>query len=857
MERATVGVGIGGDSDDERELTQLAEKSGQSKSIQISAGQFDEDDTEYVLGKLREAGTDYDPPTRYDGESQMSEGTLSLMEREMGVGGTGGGIADLLKSLPETNIQLNTGPKKQQVAVQGGAGEAPPKPKKKVKKVFDKKVDKETKEKRLRAWEEGGNRLAPVQEEGAAAVSHDLVVEKHNQDFVNYYQGMEIVPKAEWENFYGALKENLDICFRINSVEKNWQKTKEEIENQIQEMLKNDLTKDKIPRLLKWYPSQLAYTFHELSRSEMKANPLLKNFHTFLVQETENGRIFRQEAVSMIPVTLLHIEPHHKCLDMCAAPGSKTIQILEYLHQNGIKIPEGFVIANDTDSKRAYMLTHQARRLNSPAMLITNNDARRLPNLRADETGLTMKFDRILCDVPCSGDGTLRKNPSLWKNFNAHLGHATHPLQREILERGIRLLKKGGRLVYSTCTFNPLEDEAVVADILSKHIKQVELVDVSSELSPHLKYRPGRTHWKVYHRGKGQREPSAWYTRYEDVPNWKKKVIKETMFNSTYTHINNEPERVSDEDRYDPLNLKRCMRIFPHDDNQGGFFVAVFTKVLDEHEGFRYDEMYEGNAWDDPSIRQKPILQDLKEFALEYEKDLSKYEEQKGIPKEQSTQNEVLSLVLEAEEEARQRKKASGVNFGKMSAEMELQKEEQFTYAKLIDKRMDVWMNLQLFYGINSSFPSEYLFYQKDTTNNLVFISDGMANGLMKCTRKYKLKVVNIGVKMFSKNRDDKSEAKYRLLQEGLELLLPYMDNSRKITVAKEVFLKFLEVPLITYEDLKSKYQCSEFEGKEHGSAVMFCAGPSGVYATVWMGVNNVSLMVNKEEIKSFKFLIQ
>jgi 16S rRNA C967 or C1407 C5-methylase (RsmB/RsmF family) len=86
------------------------------------------------------------------------------------------------------------------------------------------------------------------------------------------------------------------------------------------------------------------------------------------------------------------------------------------------------VIANDTDSKRAYMLTHQARRLNSPAMLITNNDARRLPNLKMDEMNKTMKFDRILCDVPCSGDGTLRKNPSLWKNFNAHLGHATHPL---------------------------------------------------------------------------------------------------------------------------------------------------------------------------------------------------------------------------------------------------------------------------------------------------------------------------------------------------------------------------------------------------------------------------------------------
>ena len=66
---------------------------------------------------------------------------------------------------------------------------------------------------------------------------------------------------------------------------------------------------------------------------------------------------------------------------------------------------------------------------------------------------------------------------------------------------------------------------------------------------------------------------------------------------------------------------------------------------------------------------------------------------------------------------------------------------------------------MQQFYGINSEFPSEYLFYQKNTNNNIVFISDGMTNIFMKCTRKYKLNVVNIGVKMFSKNRDDKSNA--------------------------------------------------------------------------------------------------
>jgi multisite-specific tRNA:(cytosine-C5)-methyltransferase len=129
------------------------------------------------------------------------------------------------------------------------------------------------------------------------------------------------------------------------------------------------------------------------------------------------------------------------------------------------------VIANDIDMKRAYMLTHQARRLNSPSLFITSNDARFFPNLRISENQNNLKFDRILCDVPCSGDGTMRKNVGLWKNFHSHMGHGMHALQLDILERGFKLLKKGGRMVYSTCSFNPLENEAVVAAALSRHIK--------------------------------------------------------------------------------------------------------------------------------------------------------------------------------------------------------------------------------------------------------------------------------------------------------------------------------------------------------------------------------------------------
>ncbi len=103
-----------------------------------------------------------------------------------------------------------------------------------------------------------------------------------------------------------------------------------------------------------------------------------------------------------------------------------------------------------------------------------------------------------------------------------------------------------------------------------------------------------------------------------------------------------------------------------------------------------------------------------------------------------------------------------------MSQEIAAKKEESFSFARLNDTKPDVWENVLAFYGIRPDFPSNYLFYQKNTNNNLVFISEGLANGLMKCTRKYKLNVVNIGVKMFSKNRDDKSSAKVSMYKLSL-----------------------------------------------------------------------------------------
>lgn len=176
------------------------------------------------------------------------------------------------------------------------------------------------------------------------------------------------------------------------------------------------------PFALPWYPNEYAWQM-ELTRMDIRRSEAFYKLHNFLIAETSAGSISRQEAVSMIPPIVLDVKPHHKVLDMCAAPGSKTAQLIEYLHEGSENSnPTGFVMANDIDNDRCYMLVHQAKRLNSPCFVVTNHDSSAMPNVRVTNP-LTkqvedLQFDRVLCDVPCSGDGTLRKNPDIWQKWN-------------------------------------------------------------------------------------------------------------------------------------------------------------------------------------------------------------------------------------------------------------------------------------------------------------------------------------------------------------------------------------------------------------------------------------------------------
>jgi len=393
----------------------------------------------------------------------------------------------------------------------------------------------------------------------------DLV--RSNLLFEQFYRKQNICPQEEFQEMMETLKKDLPSSFRISASRTESQALLEILQTKYFAALSSHLEAGEevvVPTVLPWYPGNLAYQLN-LTRREIRRQEVYFKLHNFLVAETESGAISRQEAVSMLPPLVLGVLPHHKVLDMCAAPGSKTAQMIESLHsgEEG-ELPQGLVVANDSDNARCYMLTHQAKRLHSPCVIITNHDATSMPDLMIPSTSgspsLTpLLYDRILCDVPCSGDGTMRKNPDIWTKWNPVNSSNLHGIQYKIARRGLELLEVGGRLVYSTCSFHPLENEAVVARLLQDMKGRLHLVEVN-DLLPGLEYSPGLETWTPACK-KGE-----FYSSFESCPPKVQAQVRPYMF-------------PPDPDTAASLNLRKCVRILPHKHNTGGFFVALFEKT--------------------------------------------------------------------------------------------------------------------------------------------------------------------------------------------------------------------------------------------------------------------------------------
>ncbi|KAJ7991702.1 hypothetical protein DPEC_G00286620 [Dallia pectoralis] len=595
---------------------------------------------------------------------------------------------------------------------------------------------------------------------------------KENKLFELYYKELGLVPEGEFDQFMEAMREPLPATIRITGYKSHAKEILHCLKNkyfkEIQEV-EIDGQKIEAPQALSWYPDELAWHTN-MSRKILRKSPLLEKFHQFLVSETESGNISRQEAVSMIPPLLMKIEPHHKILDMCAAPGSKTAQLIEMLHSDmDIPFPEGFVIANDVDNKRCYLLVHQAKRLNSPCIMVVNHDATCIPRLQIDiGDGVkdTLFYDRILCDVPCSGDGTMRKNIDVWKKWTTSNSLHLHGLQIRIAVRGVEQLAVGGRMVYSTCSLNPIEDEAVIATLLEKSEGALELADTSAEL-PGLKWLPGVSKWKL------MTKEGQWYNDWSEVPANRHTQIRPTMFPPTNT------------EKLAQMKLERCMRILPHHQNTGGFFVAVLVKKASMPWNKRHPKLKKDlSSSSVPQPENSPVGTPLpdapqEDGKVEVKEEVVKVEvkEEVGVEEKEAAEN----FPKETEDLTPEPKVCGPPPNKKMK--LHGFKEDPFVFLAEDDP---VFPPIQNFYDLSPNFPKTNVLTRthEGKKRNLYIVSKELRNVMLNNSER--MKVINTGVKVLSRNSDgEEFGCAFRLAQEGIYTLFPYI-RSRLITISVE-----------------------------------------------------------------------
>ena len=222
------------------------------------------------------------------------------------------------------------------------------------------------------------------------------------------------------------------------------------------------------------------------------------------------GLYYLQEPSAMTPAEILPVEEGDFVLDTCAAPGGKSTELASKLNGKGV------LFSNDISNSRAQALLKNLELFGVKNTVILSEDPQKL------EPQFREYFDKILIDAPCSGEGMFRKEPAVIKSWVEHGNEFYVNLQKQITKKALSMLKPGGMMVYSTCTFAPCEDE--------------DMILYMKDLCPELKVL--------------------------DIPN-RYGGFSEGM-----------PEKAA---RYDE-ELKKCIRIFPHKVDGEGHFVALLQK---------------------------------------------------------------------------------------------------------------------------------------------------------------------------------------------------------------------------------------------------------------------------------------
>lgn len=258
----------------------------------------------------------------------------------------------------------------------------------------------------------------------------------------------------EFDAFIGACERSLPSVVRVNTIKTTVERARRALEA-------DGYAHDPC----EWYPNS------ELLRLETRRpGTSWPYFH---------GWLYGQEEVSAFPALVLDPNPGERVLDVCAAPGSKTTQLAALMDDTGT------LVANDANLGRISALRSNAERCGVTNLAITNGDARHL-SLKPFDGEL---FDRTLVDVPCSCEGTIRKNPTALEGWSLEHVEGVAGVQRGILKRAVQVTQPGGTVVYSTCTFAPEENESVLDHVLAEEDCRVLGFDAP------LETRPGVTEW--------------------------------------------------------------------------------------------------------------------------------------------------------------------------------------------------------------------------------------------------------------------------------------------------------------------------------------------------------------------------
>ncbi|KAK4103491.1 S-adenosyl-L-methionine-dependent methyltransferase [Parathielavia hyrcaniae] len=745
-------------------------------------------------------------------------------------------------------------------------------------------------------------------------------VKKENKRLEEYYNALVDLPEDERADFWAALRRELPNSFRFCGSKGHALAVKRLLQTRyVPEITR--ITHEGVvveaPEPVPWYPDGLAWSM-TTPKNVIRKFPPFAAFQKFLVSETSVGNISRQEVVSMIPPLLMDVKPGMTVLDLCAAPGSKAAQLLEMIHRgeearirqvirtfSGDEVKSedvleeeaarleadpsddgratGLLIANDADYKRSHMLIHQLKRLSSPNMIVTNQDATmypplRIPNPENPSKPNYLKFDRILADVPCSGDGTLRKNVNLWKDWTPGNALGLHLTQVRILVRALQMLKPGGRVVYSTCSMNPVENESVVAAAIERcgGPEKIEIVDCSDRL-PLLKRKPGLRKWQIM--DKSARQWSSW----EEVEEYTKSTedgiapgrLVETMF-----------PRPATSDCAD-LPLERCMRVYAHQQDTGGFFItalhkkAEFKAKPEENRKQPVQTKANGKA----TAGKRPLEEEAKEEAGVKKLRLSE-EPIKAEPAATETPVEVTTEVeAQVKPEAVESPPNADATKGEAPAPIDSTSatpaatapdtaqeqqpelkvkpsgpyEEPFKY--LLPEH-EVIKNVAEFYKISPRFPSDRYMVRNALGEpaKAIYYTSALVRDILVFNEGRGVKFVHGGVKMFVKQDAPSAEVcRWRIQSEGMPILHGYVGPERVVVLRNKETLRKLLVemfPKVAGDDWKRMDEIGERVRDLALGCCVLRVEPEGgdedfaehMALPLWKSFQSLNLMLPKED---------